>query len=186
MFRLPLLSVALILFALPQPSTAGDPVGDPVRIFEVSGSGKTQHIHGNGLGDKTFVTKINKKSIVSCVTGVDFGDCQLIPNTKDGKVYLYIYDSGNWGIALDPDPSEATVTFMEGLTDGKGKFMFIGSDPTTGVQYIAEGKAKLDKALGDDLIPTKVSGKLRAIDVAGGHTAVSSFKSVGKALEIEL
>jgi len=185
MFRLPLLSLALVLFALPQPARAGDPPPDPVRVFEITGGGKVLHQHvATAFGAKSFVTKINKKSIESCVTGVDGGDCQLLPANEDGKVYLYIYNSGEWGVALQADPSDADVTMLEGLIDGKGKFMFVGTDPLTGVQYLAEGKAKLDKEFGDDLIPIKIKGTLRALDIASGHTGVSKIKTVGKPIVI--
>lgn len=187
MFRFSLLCAALVIFAIPQFTRAGDPDPEAVRIFEVTGGGKVQHIHGNQLGDKTFVTKVNKKSIDACINDDFQGpDCAQLQGNKDGKVFLYIFTSTSWGIATSSDPGTAEITMMEGLTDGKGKFMFVGTDADTGVTFIAEGKAKLDKDFGNDLIPKKVSGKLRALDTVDGHTGVSSIKTVGKPLAIEM
>lgn len=185
MFRLPLLSIALMLFAFPQPAAAGDP--DPVRIFEITGSGKVQHQHvATTFGAKSFVTKVNKASINECINELFVPDCADLQDNDDGKVFLYIYDSGMWGVATDPDPATAEVTLLMGVIDGKGKFMFVGTDADTEVQFLVEGKAKLDKTLGDALIPLKLKGKLRALDIDAGHTGVVNIKTVGKPLVVEV
>ncbi|RKY21298.1 MAG: hypothetical protein DRQ55_04760 [Planctomycetota bacterium] len=180
-----LTSTAVLTVAM---AAGGDAPIMPVRIFEITGGGKVQHVHFPGLGDKTFVTKANKKTIPLCIQGSKLsggfqGDCDSLQNNADGKAYLYIYTSRLWGVATDSNPNTAAVTQLTGLTDGKGKFMFSGFDGSTGTTFLVEGKAKLDKDLGDDLIPKGVKGKLRAVTSDGGHIGVSSIKS-GKPLEL--
>ena len=171
-----LLLTSPLLFSVANADEAGvlPPV---VRVFEIIGKGSVQHVHGPSLGSKTFVTKANKSSIADCITGAAGGDCSQLENDPGGKAYLFIYTARMWGIATTPDPDTAVVTLLDGLTDGKGKFMFSGVHGPTGTAFVVDGKAKLDKAFENDLIPLGVKGKLRAVSVQTEHSSIGGFKT---------
>jgi hypothetical protein len=186
MKKLLLLVLLVACSALLSVATADDADGGMlppvVRIFEISGKGPVQHVHGPTLGAKSFVTKANKTSIPECITGAAGGACTLLANDPGGKAYLFIYTSRLWGIATTSDPATATITLLDGLTDGKGKFTFAGEHAATGTSLLVEGKAKLDKELGDDLIPLSVKGKVYAVSVQTEHSSKGGFATKGKPL----
>ena len=181
--RLTLLLLAVLSAASLLAFRADDGGGEgpviPEAIFEVTGGGALFHLEGGANpGNKAFKTKMNKNGIADCVDGDDFscgGFFDKGEQSAEGKVYLYVYDATTWGLTTDPDPATALVTTLRGLMDGKGRFMFTGRHEGSGTDFVAEGKAALEKGT---LTPKKVGGKIRAVSIVTEHWSVANFKTV--------
>jgi hypothetical protein len=172
-----LLSAGLLASG-PAPQAGGEGIPIPLAIFEIQGGGTIFHVDGGPTpGQKAFKTKTSSSTVADCIQGelgcsTHLADEEL---SDGGKAYLFVLDETIWLVGTSSDPATAVTTQLSGLMDGKGRFMFAGRHLTSGTAVFLEGKATLVKGT---LVPTKLSGKLRAVSPLAQHWLVGSFKTV--------
>lgn len=185
-----LLAAALASFTPPPFFGGGDgPPPPPVAVFMVEGSAKMDHYHG-GVGQKAnFKNKISNDDVSACAQGQANG-CIVgvtVPSNPDGTGWYLFIDSINTTfpvgvtqarIASRADGSNGTA--LTGYMAGDGKFIFLGTDPLSGVSYYAEGKAKWDKAQlqQGNPVPVSMKGKFKAVSGDDEHIASGKFKTI--------